>query len=82
MTIRLTLRSLAKQPFFTGAVLLMLALGIGATTAIFSVVHGVLLQAPPTSLTPIESSKSGPPCRRATSIRPASRKRTSGTCAT
>ena len=44
MNLRLAVRTLAKQPFFTGAILLMLALGIGATTAIFSVVQGVLLR--------------------------------------
>src|SRR6187455_2538602 len=44
MTLRLALRMLAKQPSVTGAVLAMLALGIGSTTAIFSVVQGVLLK--------------------------------------
>jgi putative ABC transport system permease protein len=44
MTLRIALRTLAKQPFFTGAILFMLALGIGSTTAIFSVVQGVLLK--------------------------------------
>lgn len=38
------LRFMRKQPFFAGAIVLMLALGIGATTALFSVVYGVLLK--------------------------------------
>src|SRR5215475_10862138 len=41
---RLALRSLARDRAFTGASLLSLALGIGATTAIFSVVYALLLQ--------------------------------------
>lgn len=37
------LRQLRAKPLFAATVVLMLALGIGATSAIFSVVHGVLL---------------------------------------
>ena len=45
--IRLTVRSLARTPLYTLTAILSLALGIGATTAIFSMMDRVLLRTLP-----------------------------------
>ena len=45
--LRFGMRALLKQPGFTVISVLTLALGIGATSAIFSLIQGVLLTPPP-----------------------------------
>src|SRR5581483_119093 len=42
--VKFAARQFRRSPGFTGAVILTLALGIGATTAIFSLVDGILLR--------------------------------------
>ena len=45
--IRFALRTLLKRPAFTAVVILVLSLGIGSTTAIFSIVDALLLRSLP-----------------------------------
>src|ERR1043165_712274 len=46
-TVRYTLRQFRKSPVFTAAAPLTLALGIGGTTAIFTMIHAVMLRSLP-----------------------------------
>jgi predicted permease len=47
LDLKATLRSLARRPAFAAAAVLTIALGIGATTAMFSAVDAILLRALP-----------------------------------
>src|SRR5690349_22660351 len=48
-TLRYALRQFRMSPIFTAAVTVTLALGIGGTTAIFTMIHAVMLQSLPVS---------------------------------
>src|SRR3954454_7202075 len=47
--LRFAFRQLLKNPGFTTMTVLTLAVGIGATTAVFTIISGVLLRPPPYS---------------------------------
>src|SRR5262245_24495824 len=69
--VRFGLRLLAKRPGFTAVAVLTLTLGIGANTAIFSVVYGTLLEPlpyrDPEQLVMVWSQPSGPGSRNGAS---------------
>jgi predicted permease len=52
-TLRYTLRQFRKSPVFTAAATLTLALGIGGTTAIFTMIHAIMLRSLPVSDPPL-----------------------------
>jgi hypothetical protein len=54
--LRYTIRVLGKNPVFTAVAVLSLALGIGANTAIFTLINALLLR----DLQPARASKATP----------------------
>ncbi len=64
--IRYALRGFRKAPLFTAVAILSLALGIGANTAIFSLIHQLILKPLPIRRPAIRSPARGrrPPLRQ------------------
>ena len=81
--VRIAIRTLARAPIVTGVVLLTFALGIGAATAVFSVVHAMLLRPLPygneetlVQLQPVENGVIRPAARYSAAALVALRERT------
>jgi len=58
---RYAIRSLLRQPGFAATAILTLALGIGATTGIFSAIDGIVLRPLPAIRSEITSERLLPP---------------------
>ena len=81
--VRIAIRSLSRAPIVTGVVLLTFALGIGAATAVFSVVHAMFLRPLPygdeetlVQLQPVEDGVIRPAARYSAAALVALRERT------
>jgi putative ABC transport system permease protein len=81
--VRIAIRTLARAPIVTGVVLLTFGLGIGAVTAVFSVVHAMLLRPLPygdeetlVQLQPVENGAIRPAARYSAAALVALRDRT------
>jgi putative ABC transport system permease protein len=81
--VRIAIRTLSRTPLVTAVVLLTFALGIGAATAVFSVVHAMLLRPLPygdehalMQLQPIENGVLTPAARYSASMLAGLRERT------
>ena len=81
--VRIAIRTLSRAPLVTGVVLLAFALGIGAATAVFSVVHAMLLRPLPygdentlVQLQPVENGVIRPAARYSAAALVALRERT------
>ncbi|HVD91008.1 MAG TPA: hypothetical protein VNC21_01950, partial [Vicinamibacterales bacterium] len=66
--VRFTVRNMARSPGLAVVIAVSLALGIGANTAIFSLIHAVMLKRASRSRSPIASSSSTGMARRGRAV--------------